>query len=138
MHDHETVARRVEFNLATFFALHDLSASIRHVLPLVYIPCMIISVLDHSWPWMLINFCFFLGSIFTCIQLCLLKSVVNGLYSSSDLHEHSFHGTNDRTSNRIGARSIVRSLDHSRVFIAFSYNPCFYCTIVANTCRRIV
>lgn len=83
---------------------------------------------------MLMYLCLFLGSIFSCIQLCLLKCVGNGRYTSSDLHGHSYHGTHDRTSNRIGARSIVRSLDHSRVFIAFSHNTCFYCTIVANTC----
>lgn len=46
----------------------------------------------------------------------------SGHIKSSQNSEHSYHGTHNCTFNRIGARLIVQSLDHSRDFIAFSYN----------------
>lgn len=53
----------------------------------------------------------------------LLGSIGNGcIYTPSDSHEHSCSGTHDHTSKRFGTRSIVRSSDHSRNFVALSYN----------------
>lgn len=47
-------------------------------------------------------------------------------YTPSDAHEHSYHGTHDRTSNRIGARPIVRSPGLSRDPIALSFSSRFH------------
>ena len=78
---------------------------------------------------MLLHICIFLGGIFSRFQLCLLN--MGGVYTPSDSHDHSYHGTHNRTSNHIGARSIVRSPSLSRVPIVLSFNSCFHCTTVA-------
>lgn len=53
----------------------------------------------------------------------LLGSIGNGfIYTPSDSHEHSCYVTHDHTSKRFGTRSIVRSNDHSRDFVALSQN----------------
>lgn len=54
----------------------------------------------------------------------LLGSIGYGcIYTTSDdSHEHSCYGTHDHTSKRFGTHSIVRSSDHSRDFVALSYN----------------
>lgn len=55
----------------------------------------------------------------------LLGSIGNGcIYTPSDSHKHSCYETHDHTSKRFGTRSIVRSSDHSRDFVALSYNTC--------------
>lgn len=36
-------------------SLHNLSASICHASPVVYIPCISISVSDHNWPYVLLH-----------------------------------------------------------------------------------
>ena len=76
---------------------------------------------------MLLHICIFLGGIFSRFQLCLLN--MGGVYTPSDSHDHSYHGTHNRTSNHIGARSIVRS--PSLVPLVLSFNSCFHCTTVA-------
>lgn len=75
----------------------------------------------------------FLGGIFSRFQLFLLN--VGGVYTPSNSHDHSYYGTLNRTSNRIGARSIVRSSGLSRDPIVLFLHSRFHCTTVAYRCK---
>lgn len=78
----------------TLLPLHNLSVLI----------CSVLSILgllfygSSNWISLLQLFIFW-GNILSCIQLCLLKAFeIDGIYTPSDPHEHSYHGAHTRTS----------------------------------------